>query len=284
MVQQKVNLPGEYPPEKGRYARGNDYSPVVVCVILDTFDFNIPPELEELVMAGLDTGAALSGMLQTENIGLEKMICNIVANPNIRYIVLCGRETAGHLTGQSLLALMENGVNAKRRIVGSEAPTPFLFNLSNETIERFRSQVVAVVNLLCEPGERDRSAPGLDPEVVGKAVWSCYQEEPVQFRGYTLYDMGANPEPPLVQKVAWKVSKPWEVAGTHKPQKTISALVVYKLLPGTNCQECGEKTCRAFASKLVQWMRHLEDCPPLLGPDFSEERVALEKLLGTQGE
>ncbi|MEJ2067154.1 MAG: tetrahydromethanopterin S-methyltransferase subunit A, partial [Deltaproteobacteria bacterium] len=113
MVQQKVNLPGEYPPEKGRYARGNDYSPVVVCVILDTFDFNIPPELEELVMAGLDTGAALSGMLQTENIGLEKMICNIVANPNIRYIVLCGRETAGHLTGQSLLALMENGVNAK---------------------------------------------------------------------------------------------------------------------------------------------------------------------------
>jgi Tetrahydromethanopterin S-methyltransferase, subunit A len=45
-------------------------------------------------MAGIDAGAALSGMLQTENVGMEKMIYNIVANPNIRYIVLCGRESA----------------------------------------------------------------------------------------------------------------------------------------------------------------------------------------------
>jgi tetrahydromethanopterin S-methyltransferase subunit A len=279
----KVDLPEEYPPEKGRYARGNDYSPVAVCVILDTFDFNIPPELEELLMAGLDTGAALSGMLQTENIGMEKMICNIVANPNIRYIVLCGREAAGHLPGQALLCLMEGGVDEKRRIVESKAPTPFLFNLSAEAIERFRKQIVAVVNLLCEPGETDRDAPGLNPEVVGKAVWSCFQEEPVQFKEYTLYDMGAYPEPPLLQKVVWKASKPWEKAGTHKPQKSVSALVVYKLLPGTNCQECGEKTCRAFASKLIQWMRLPKDCPHLLKPEFDEERMALERLLGTQG-
>jgi tetrahydromethanopterin S-methyltransferase subunit A len=280
----KVDLPEEYPPERGRYARGNDYSPVAVCVILDTFDFNIPPVLEELLMAGLDTGAALSGMLQTENIGLEKMICNIVANPNIRYIVLCGREASGHLPGQSLLCLMESGVDDKRRIVASQAPTPYLFNLSAEAIERFRTQIVAVVNLLCEPGETDRSTPGLNPGVVGKAVWSCFQEEPVQFKGYTLYDMGAHPEPPIVQKVVWKASKPWELAGTQKPQKTVSALVVYKLLPGTNCQECGEKTCRAFASKLIQWMRLPKDCPHLLKPECAEDRAALERLLGTQGE
>jgi tetrahydromethanopterin S-methyltransferase subunit A len=278
----KVDIPDGYPPEKGRYARGNDFSPVAVCVILDTFDFNIPPELEELLMAGLDTGAALSGMLQTENIGMEKMICNIVANPNIRYIVLCGREAAGHLPGQALLCLMEGGVDEKRRIVGSNAPTPYLFNLSAEAIERFRMQIVAVVNLLCEPGETDRSTPGLDPEAVGKAVWSCFQEEPVEFKGYDLYDMGAYAEPPLVQKVVWKASKPWEVAGTHKPQKQVSALVVYKLLPGTNCQECGEKTCRSFASKLVQWMKLPKDCPHLLSAEYSEERAALEKLLGMQ--
>jgi tetrahydromethanopterin S-methyltransferase subunit A len=276
----KVATPDGYPPEKGRYARGNDFSPVAVCVILDTFDFSIPPILEELLMAGLDAGAALSGMLQTENIGMEKMICNIVANPNIRYIVLCGREAAGHLPGQALQCLMEGGVDEKRRIVGSNAPTPFLFNLSPEAIERFRTQIVAVVNLLCEPGETDRSAPGLDPEVVGKAVWSCFQEEPVPFKGYDLYDMGAYPEPPLVQKVVWKASKPWELAGTHRPQKQISALVVYKLLPGTNCRECGEKTCRAFASKLVQWMKLPKDCPHLLKPEFDEEQAALSTLLG----
>ena len=49
-----------YHPEEGRYVRGNDYSPVVVCVILDTFDSAIPEELNELVMVGEDSGAALS--------------------------------------------------------------------------------------------------------------------------------------------------------------------------------------------------------------------------------
>jgi len=59
----KVKPPDEYPPEEGRYVRGNDYSPVAVCVILDTFDFAVPAELNELVMAAVDSGAALSGML-----------------------------------------------------------------------------------------------------------------------------------------------------------------------------------------------------------------------------
>jgi hypothetical protein len=42
----KVKPPDGYPPEEGRYMRGNDYSPVAVCAILDTFDFKMPPELE----------------------------------------------------------------------------------------------------------------------------------------------------------------------------------------------------------------------------------------------
>src|SRR4030065_1497532 len=107
----KAKPPDGYPPEEGRYVRGNDYSPVAVCVILDTFDFAIPPELNELVMVGTDSGAALSGMLQTENIGVEKVICNIVANPNIRYLVVCGPESPGHLVGDAILAFCQNGVD-----------------------------------------------------------------------------------------------------------------------------------------------------------------------------
>src|SRR4030042_684982 len=111
----KVKIPDGYPPEQGRYVRGNDFSPVVVCVILDDFDFKTPPEITELVMAGIDSGAALAGTLQTENIGMEKMLCNIVANPNIRYVVLCGRESTGHLPGESLLLLKQNGVDENRQ-------------------------------------------------------------------------------------------------------------------------------------------------------------------------
>jgi len=55
----KVKPPDDRPPEGGRYVRGNDFSPVVVCVILDTFDFSIPMELKGLVTAGVDSGAVL---------------------------------------------------------------------------------------------------------------------------------------------------------------------------------------------------------------------------------
>ena len=56
----KVKPPDGYPPEEGRYVRGNDYSPVAVCVILDTFAFAIPAELNELVTVGVDSGGALN--------------------------------------------------------------------------------------------------------------------------------------------------------------------------------------------------------------------------------
>jgi tetrahydromethanopterin S-methyltransferase subunit A len=274
----KVKPPDGYPPEEGRYVRGNDFSPVAVCVILDTFDFQIPQELTELVMAGVDTGAALSGMLQTENVGMEKMLCNIVANPNIRYVVLCGRESPGHLPGASLLALKQNGVDEGKRIMGSAAPTPYLYNIPVEVIDRFNKQVVSVINLLCKPGERDTKAPGLDPKVVEKAVWSCYQENPVEFMDYTLYDMGAYPEPAIYHKIVSKVTQPQQTIEPGKSKMSMG-LTLHKLLPKTNCQKCGKRTCLAFAIDLAKGKAHLEECPLLDQPEFAADRQALTKLL-----
>lgn len=111
----KVNPHPDYPPEEGRYLRGNDFSPVVVAIILNCDADKIPHEIELLVRAGIESGAALSGTVQTENIGFEKMICNIVANPNIRYIILGGPESEGHLTGEALKALLVNGVQEGKR-------------------------------------------------------------------------------------------------------------------------------------------------------------------------
>jgi tetrahydromethanopterin S-methyltransferase subunit A len=91
----KAKVPKEYPPEEGCYLRGNDHSPVAVAVILKWKREETPKSIEELVRVGLETGAALSGTLQTENVGLEKVICNIVANPNIGYLVVCGPEDPG---------------------------------------------------------------------------------------------------------------------------------------------------------------------------------------------
>ena len=274
----KVKPPDGYPPENGRYVRGNDYSPVAVCVILDTFDFAIPPDLNELVMCAADTGAALSGMLQTENIGLEKMICNIVANPNIRYIVLCGRESSGHLPGEALLALKQNGVDETKRIIDSKALTPYLANIPMELIDRFKQQIVSIINLLCQPGERDTNLPGLNPKVIEEAVRSCYQENPVVFMDYTLYDLGAYPEPAILHKIVAKLSQPQQAVEPGKSKMGLG-LVLHKLLPQTDCQKCGKKTCLAFAIDLAKSKSHLEDCPYLDQPEFAENRKALAKLL-----
>jgi tetrahydromethanopterin S-methyltransferase subunit A len=259
--------------------RGNDYSPVAVCVILDTFDFAIPSELNELVMAGVDSGAALSGLLQTENMGLEKMVCNIVANPNIRYVVLCGRESPGHLPGESLVALKENGVTDTKQIIGTGAPTPYLHNIPVELVERFRNQVTSIVNLLCQPGEKDTSVAGLDPKVIEKAVWSCYQEEPVPFMGHKLYDIGAYPEPAICHKIASKLSQPQQDILQPGKSRLAMGLVLHKFLPKTNCRKCSKRTCLAFAIELAKGKCQPDDCPILSQPEFAADRQALIKLL-----
>ena len=201
----KVRPPDDYPPEEGSYIRGNDFSPVALVIILNCDADKIPPDLEKLVRAGIEAGAALSGTVQTENIGFEKIVCNIVANPNIRYLIVGGPESEGHLTGEALKALISNGVDEKKRIIGTSAPHPFLFNLPMEFIERFRKQV-SMIDLQFEG----------NPEVIRKAVWSCYQEGPVDFRGYSLYDPGAYPEPPLSGRITWRVTKPWAEPADQK--------------------------------------------------------------------
>ena len=187
----------DYPPEEGCYLRGNDYSPVAVLVILKWIREETPPEIEALVRVGVESGAALSGTLQTENIGLEKVICNVVANPNIRYLIVCGPESPGHHIGEVILALMKNGVDARKRIIGTSAATPYLFNIPVGSIERFRRQIT-VIDLIDEGS----------PAVVRAAVQACYQEEPTSFRDYQLHDIGAYAEPPISGGITWRVTDP----------------------------------------------------------------------------
>jgi tetrahydromethanopterin S-methyltransferase subunit A len=196
----KVEPHPEYSPEDGRYLRGNDRSPVAVAIVLHCDADKIPRDIESLVRAGIEAGAALSGTVQTENIGFEKIVCNVVANPNIRYLIVGGPESEGHLTGQAMKALLENGVDDRLRIIGTEAPHPFLFNLPVEFIDRFRSQLTLI----------DLQFEG-DPGLIQQAVWSCYQEEPITFRGYSLFDPGALPVPPLSGRLTWRVTTPWAV-------------------------------------------------------------------------
>jgi len=56
-------------------------------------------------------------------------------------------------------------------------------------------------------------------------------------------------------------------------------MAVYKLLPATNCRQCGQPSCWNFALKLVAAQVELAACPPLGELIFAERLVALEALL-----
>jgi tetrahydromethanopterin S-methyltransferase subunit A len=203
----------DYPPEEGRYLRGNDYSPVAVVIILNKDEDKIPKEIENLVKAGVESGAALSGTVQTPNIGFEKIICNIIANPNIRYLILSGPESEGHNTGDALKALFKNGIDGNKRIIGTKAKHALLYNIPKEFIERFRKQIL-LINLQFKG----------TPEIIKKAIWSCYQEKPTAFLNYELYDIGAFPESPISGKISNRILEPWKIPQNKKEQQAVEKM------------------------------------------------------------
>ncbi len=59
----------------------------------------------------------------------------------------------------------------------------------------------------------------------------------------------------------------------------LSTMEVYQLLPKTNCKRCGILTCIAFAVKLVNREKVIDDCPLLLEPRYSEKHKKLRGKL-----
>ncbi len=64
-----------------------------------------------------------------------------------------------------------------------------------------------------------------------------------------------------------------------KSIKELSPIDVYMLLPKTNCKECGEANCMAFATKIVNREVTIEQCPPLLEKKYEKEYMKLQEML-----
>ncbi|UGV41340.1 acetyl-CoA decarbonylase/synthase complex subunit gamma [Methanococcoides orientis] len=65
--------------------------------------------------------------------------------------------------------------------------------------------------------------------------------------------------------------------------KINSPLEAYKFLPGTNCGECGETSCMAFASHLIDRSLKATDCTPLVSEEKYKKKYAeLEALLAPE--
>lgn len=62
-------------------------------------------------------------------------------------------------------------------------------------------------------------------------------------------------------------------------KRELSPLDVYRLLPKTNCGECGERNCLALATKVVNREIPLENCRPLLKQENEKAYEQLKELL-----
>ena len=149
-----------WPVVKGDYRVGNPQSRIAVVTLASSI--NPRPE------------AAIWGSSKTENLGVEKIIANVISNSNIRYVLVCGTESRGHLAGHSLLAIHAHGIDEKGRIIGSKGAIPFIENVPEEAVRRFQQQVVMIDKI------------GLiDPKEILKLVnkykdkGEVYQEEPL---------------------------------------------------------------------------------------------------------
>jgi tetrahydromethanopterin S-methyltransferase subunit A len=139
----KVEEREGWPPLPGAYTVLRYQAPVAVCTLTDD-------GLATAVAREAGAKVSIIGALQTENLGIERLITNVLANPNIRFVVVCGadsRQVIGHLPGQSLVALARSGVDDGSRILGARGKRPVLRNVSREAVEHFR-QTVEVVDLV----------------------------------------------------------------------------------------------------------------------------------------
>ena len=138
-----------WPPVPGDYRVVRYQAPVAVCTL------NSDTLMAELAEARPE-GLAVAGALHTENLGIERLIRNVLANPHIRVLLLCGEDTRqaiGHLPGQTLESLFTNGIDEDGRIRGARGKRPLLKNVTREHVEAFRRQVLAVPRI----GETDAS-------------------------------------------------------------------------------------------------------------------------------
>ena len=130
MSSYRIDCPENYdenwPPLRGEYIVGDPKNSIAVVTLASQLHVR---------------DAAIVGSCKTENLGVEKVVANIISNSNIRFLLICGVESKGHLPGDAIMSLYRNGIDEKGRIIGSSGAIPFIQNLPPEAINRFRKQV-----------------------------------------------------------------------------------------------------------------------------------------------
>jgi len=66
-------------------------------------------------------------------------------------------------------------------------------------------------------------------------------------------------------------------------RQKLTALDIFKLLPGTNCRRCGDLTCLAFAVRLSAEDANIMSCQEIFAAPFADRKKMLLSLLAASG-
>ncbi|GAB4278699.1 MAG: (Fe-S)-binding protein [Deferrisomatales bacterium] len=84
-----------------------------------------------------------------------------------------------------------------------------------------------------------------------------------------------------------QINRAWERRSEIEPSyergMRLTALQLYRGLPATNCRQCWDASCLAFATKLLAGEASVLACRPLFTPEYRAKRVRLLELLEEAG-
>jgi len=86
----------------------------------------------------------------------------------------------------------------------------------------------------------------------------------------------------ILQWLANEINETWEKRDEIEPSENVAEkpklIEVLKLLPKTNCRECGQPTCMVFSSLVIQCVKGSDDCPQLDATNRKRLETYLEKF------
>lgn len=178
-------MSGRWPVEPGDYYLGEYESPVAITTLTDL------GLLERLRSVLRKEHYSLLGLTSTPNIGVEKLVRNIVSNPHIAYLVITGRDESRPSVAETILHLKRNGLDGSKRVVGYKAVR--LPNLTMKEVEVFKlhveildyrsaspDEVVSTVSRLSTTHRKPRESVYIDPGELGVRVVAAEDDSRVR--------------------------------------------------------------------------------------------------------
>ncbi|MGE5257377.1 MAG: DUF4346 domain-containing protein [Hyphomicrobiales bacterium] len=127
-------VPQSWPAQPGNYRVFKATGSIAVAILQGA-------NLDDPSLSEVFANVGIVGTITTENLGVEHLVKNVIANPHLRHLLLWGEDITGHLPGDALRNLSRNGLDGRKRIIAAAGARPVLKNITQSEVSHFRRQI-----------------------------------------------------------------------------------------------------------------------------------------------